>query len=97
MTIALPNDFTLGRSKWDTRESARSMLGDDWRVTVYYKGKPAFELAKQLQIDQWAPVYAGRLHNNKLSRDHPPWQQFTDLHEAVRVMTGKHRILGGVT
>ncbi len=95
MTIALPPDYALGRAKWDTRESARAMLGDDWRVTVYYKGRPAFELAKQLQIDQWAPVYAGRICHNKLARDTPhKWQQFGDIHEAVRVMTGKHRILG---
>lgn len=87
MTIALPPDYALGRAKWDTRESARAMLGDDWRVTVYYKGAPAFELAKQLKIDQWAPVYAGRLYNGK-------WQQFADIHEAVQVMTSKHRILG---
>lgn len=88
MTIALPEGYALGRGKWDTRESARAMLGDDWRVTVYYKGKPAFELAKQLQIDQWAPVYAGRIHKGG------DWQQFTDIRQAVQVMTSKHRILG---
>jgi len=85
VTIALPPDYALGRAKWDTRESARAMLGDDWRVTVYYKGRPAFELAKQLQIDQWAPVYAGKLPDGA-------WHRSKDLHELIKIMCTKHRI-----
>lgn len=83
--IAMPDGYVLGLSKSEVRNSARAMLADDWRVTVYNKGKPAFHLAKQLPIDRYAPIYAGRLVNGD-------WQQFTDLHDAVALMCTKHRI-----
>lgn len=61
------------------------MLGDRWLVTVYYKGTPAFDIAKEHRIDYFEPQYAGRLQGGA-------WQQYTDIHELVRVMCSKHRI-----
>jgi hypothetical protein len=83
--IALPDGYTLGTSNRQSVTNARHMLGDSWQVTVYHKGEPAFDMAKELRIDQWSPVYAGRLRGGK-------WQQYTDIHELVRVMCSKHRI-----
>lgn len=83
--IALPDGYTLGISNRQSVTNARHMLGDSWQVTVYHKGEPAFDMAKELRIDQWSPVYAGRLRGGK-------WQQYTDIHELVRVMCSKHRI-----
>lgn len=83
--IALPEGYELGHSKREIRDSARAMLADDWRVDVYHKGRPAFTLAKQLLIDKYAPVYAGRLINGD-------WQQFTNIQDAIAIMCTKHRI-----
>lgn len=83
--IALPDGYTLGVSNRQSVTNARHMLGDSWQVTVYHKGEPAFDIAKELRIDQWSPVYAGRLRGGK-------WQQYADIHELVRVMCSKHRI-----
>jgi len=83
--IALPDGYSLGTSHRRAVNTAKQMLGDDWRVTVYYKGEPAFEIAKQLRIDHYAPQYAGKLQGGT-------WQQYANMHELVRVMCSKHRI-----
>lgn len=83
--IALPDGYSLGISHRQSVTNARHMLGDDWQVTVYYKGEPAFEIAKQLRIDHYAPQYAGKLQGGT-------WQQYANMHELVRVMCSKHRI-----
>jgi len=83
--IALPDGYSLGISHRQSVANARHMLGDDWQVTVYYKGEPAFEIAKQLRIDHYAPQYAGKLQGGT-------WQQYANMHELVRVMCSKHRI-----
>ena len=57
----MPEGYALGLSKAETRNSARAMLGDDWQVAVYHKGRPAFKLAKQWRFDEYAPEYAGKL------------------------------------
>ena len=83
--IALPDGYSLGTSNRQSKSNAKHMLGDEWLITVCYKGIPAFDIAKQQRIDHYEPHYAGRLRGGA-------WQQFTDIRELVRVMCSKHRI-----
>ena len=85
--IAMPDGYALGLSKAETRNSARAMLGDDWQVHVYYKGRPAFMLAKQWRFAEHAPEYAGKL----VGAD-GAWHRSKNLHELVAIMCTKHRI-----
>lgn len=62
-----------------------NLMGDEWQVLVYYKGYPAFEIAKQFDMRHWQPRFAGKL-------THGTWQQFDNLEYMIKVMTTKHRI-----
>lgn len=62
-----------------------NLMGDEWQVLVYWQGYPAFEIAKQFDMRQWQPRFAGRLPKGQ-------WQQFDTLDLMIKVMTAKHRI-----
>ena len=62
-----------------------NMMGDEWQVHVYYKGYPAFEIAKRFDMHVWEPRYAGRLPKGE-------WQQFKGLSYMIMVLTTQHRI-----
>ncbi len=85
--IALPTGYTLETTERRARKAAQEMFGDNWQVTVYCKGYPAFKLAKQWAIDAQAPEYAG-----KLVHDNGAWLRSNNLRELVKIMCTKHRI-----
>jgi len=92
--LALPNGYSLGESSKATKKAGHTMLGDEWHVTVYYMGYPAFELAKQYGNFDRAPRYSGRLVQG-YNLGGGEWQTFRHYTEAAKVMVAKHRILGG--
>ena len=49
--IPLPDGYTLENSKRRATHARASLVGSDWQVDVYYKGEPAFKLAKQYRVD----------------------------------------------
>lgn len=85
MTLALPEGYQVGPTKRRQQKVMANLMGDEWQVQVYYKGYPAFEIAKQFDMRQWQPRYAGRLVKGQ-------WQQFDSLDYMIKVMTTKHRI-----
>ena len=83
--LALPEGYKVGPTDKRARIVHHKMLGDEWTTVVYYRGYPAFELAKQFGIHDRSPKYFGRLINGD-------WQQFPHYTIAAKVMATKHRI-----
>jgi hypothetical protein len=89
--LALPDGYTLDASARAGKHVAYKLLGDEWQVMVYYKGLPAFELAKQYSIYDHAPKFMGRLLGAGCG-----WQKFSHYTEAALVLATQHRIgIGG--
>lgn len=91
--LALPDGYALGTSSKSAKRMGHTMLGDEWQVTIYYRGVPAFELAKRIDIYHRAPKYSGRLVQG-WNVGGSEWQQFPHYTDAAKVMVAKHRILG---
>ncbi len=85
MNIQLPEGFVIGPTKRRQQKVMHNLMGDEWQVVVYYKGYPAFEIAKQFDMRLWQPRFAGRIGNGK-------WEQFDNLNIMLKVMAAKHRI-----
>ncbi len=85
--IPLPDGYTLENSKRKATHARASLVGSDWQVDVYYKGEPAFKLAKQYRVDTDGAEYAG-----KLVGANGAWHRSFNLTELVRIMCTKHRI-----
>jgi hypothetical protein len=83
--ITLPEGYQVGPTKRRQQKVMANLMGDEWRVLVYHKGYPAFEIAKQFDMHNWKPCFSGRLPEGQ-------WQQFDSLNLMVKVMTSKHRI-----
>jgi len=93
--LALPDGYRLGNSNRVAKKAGHTMLGDEWHVTIYYMGYPAFELVKQYGDFDRAPRYSGRLVNGFMVGGVGDWQTFRHYTDAAKVMVAKHRILGG--
>jgi bacillopeptidase F (M6 metalloprotease family) len=90
--LALPDGYTVGHSglSKSVADVYHKMLGDNWDVTVNYKGWYAFEISKLHTKDMQAPKYLGR--NQRVS---PKWHQFDHYTTAVKVLVAQHKVLGG--
>ena len=89
--LALPDGYTIGQTAKSAKRMGHTLLGDEWQVTIYYRGRPAFELAKQYGIHDRAPRYSGRLVSGYLTGG-GDWQQFPHYTIAAKVMATKHRL-----
>lgn len=85
MNLHLPDGYQVGPTKRRQGKVMANLMGDEWQVLVYFRGYPAFEIAKQFDMRQWRPRFAGRLNKGD-------WQQFDDIDTLIKVMTTKHRI-----
>lgn len=85
MNLHLPDGYQVGPTKRRQGKVMANLMGEEWQVLVYYKGYPAFEIAKQFDRQRWQPRFAGKL-------SHGTWQQFDNLEYMIKVMTTKHRI-----
>jgi len=83
--INLPDGYQVGPTKRRQQKVMHNLMGDEWQVVVYYKGYPAFEIAKQFDMRQWQPRFAGRLVDCD-------WQQFDNLDLMLKMICTKHRI-----
>jgi hypothetical protein len=88
MNLKLPDGYVVGPTKRRQQKVMHNLMGDEWQVTIYHKGYPAFEIAKRFDMHVWEPRFAGRLIGGE-------WQQFQGLSYMLIMMTSKHRILGG--
>lgn len=87
--FALPKGYRVGPIERRQSKVLSNMMGTEWRVLVYYKDYPVFEIAKEIDRRCWQTRFAGRI----LGGDQ--WQQFDSMDEMLRVMCAKHRILEG--
>ena len=84
--IDLPDGFIL------KPKQVGRLMGSTWDMEVYYRktptdyAKPAFEMAKQDDIQQDKSRYAARLMQGG------KWQEFPNIKEMVLIMCTKYRI-----
>jgi hypothetical protein len=83
--IRLPEGYEVGPTKSRQQKVMHNLMGDAWQIVVYYKGYPAFEIAKEFDIKLWRPRFAGRIKGGN-------WQQFDTLDLLLKMMCTKHRI-----
>jgi hypothetical protein len=90
--LALPDGYTVGHSglSKSVAHVYHKMLGDNWDVTVKYKGLYAFEISKLYNKAMQAPKYLGR--NQRVSCE---WREFDHYTTAVKVLVAQHKVLGG--
>lgn len=91
MMLALPDGYTLGLTEDEARRMGYRMLNDEWQVTIYYRGRPVFELVQRYGINDKVPRYFGRLWVGFLFGG-GDWQQFPHYTIAARVLATKHRL-----
>lgn len=80
MFAGLPDGFTFGKG-----ESAY-LVGQTWRVTVYYRKRPAFDMVKDYDLALDRERYLALRCKSK------DWQEFSSLREMVLVMCTRHRM-----
>ena len=80
MFAGLPDGFTFGEMESAYRG------GQTWRVTVYYRKRPAFDMVKDYDLALDRERYLALRCKSK------DWQEFSSLREMVLVMCTKHRM-----
>jgi hypothetical protein len=83
--LPLPDGYKVGVTTRSRAKAQHTMLGDEWDITIYYRGYDAFEMVKRFDTHVHTHQFAARLPGGS-------WQKFKTITEMTRVMCIKHRI-----